>query len=209
MEEVFMATPGQLVRAMSEVLGISAGTVAQYDRQLAEAGLRSVSGRGSSAAKVTAGDAANLLIALLGEGSSIRAASQTCKKYGSLGFDSEVSDKRGFEKLGLMSLASLPERHTFRRALTAFIDAVGNKGETIHGGRDVWVQATTAVPSAGIYADPQNRAALEYGILLSDFKKDPDVFERHKQQDLWQMRRVSFRTIQVLGDLVASTGPKR
>ena len=61
-----MATPGQMVQTMADVLGIPAATVSQYDRQLAEAGLRTTGGRGPSAAKVGATDAANLLIAILG-----------------------------------------------------------------------------------------------------------------------------------------------
>ena len=36
-----MATPGQLVEVMAHVLGISKATVIQYDRVLAEKGLRS------------------------------------------------------------------------------------------------------------------------------------------------------------------------
>ena len=61
-----MATPGQMVQTMADVLGMPAATVSQYDRQLAEAGLRTTGGRGPSAAKVGATDAANLLIAILG-----------------------------------------------------------------------------------------------------------------------------------------------
>ena len=60
-----MATPGQLVKAMAATLGLSEATVGQYDRVLAENGLRSKGGRGLSAARVTAADAANLLIAIM------------------------------------------------------------------------------------------------------------------------------------------------
>ena len=59
-----MATPGQLVQVMADILGIPKATVTQYDRVLAEKGLRSKGGRGTSAARVTSRDAANLLIAL-------------------------------------------------------------------------------------------------------------------------------------------------
>ena len=61
-----MATPGQLVRTMASVLGIPEPTITQYDRNLAEAGLRQIRGRGTSAAEVSAEDAANLLVAILG-----------------------------------------------------------------------------------------------------------------------------------------------
>ncbi len=201
-----MATPGQLVRTMSEVLGISTGTVGQYDRQLAEAGLRSVSGRGSGAAKVAPADAANLLIAILGGGSSIREASWTCKRYGALEFDSEVSTPDGFELIGLVSLAKMPQQHTFREAITALIDGVG-KGEIIHSDHRLWVQTTTFVISAAINGlGPPKRANLEYRPSFSDYVKDPDQFVEHKNPDLWQMRRVTFRTIHALGTLIAGRG---
>ena len=61
-----MATPGQLVRTMATVLGVPEPTLTQYDRHLAEAGLRQIRGRGTSAAEVSAEDAANLLVAILG-----------------------------------------------------------------------------------------------------------------------------------------------
>src|SRR5258705_11448956 len=65
LREVLMATPGQLVKCIAEALGIPEPTVVQYDRLLSENGMRSKGGRGTSAAKVTAVDAANLLIAIM------------------------------------------------------------------------------------------------------------------------------------------------
>ena len=75
-----MATPGQLVKTMAEALGIPAETVTNYDRVLSENGMRSKSGRGRGAAKVTASDAANLLIAILGSpvaGASVKARAKS------------------------------------------------------------------------------------------------------------------------------------
>jgi|SRR3954451_11800042 hypothetical protein len=74
-----MATPGELVKCVAEALGIPEPTVVLYDRVLAENGLRSKGGRGTSAARVTSGDAANLLIAILASpasGSSIKSATE-------------------------------------------------------------------------------------------------------------------------------------
>jgi hypothetical protein len=59
-------TPGQLVKAMSIATGVPLETVTQHDRNLAMAGLRTMGGRGPSAAHVTALDAARLLAAILG-----------------------------------------------------------------------------------------------------------------------------------------------
>src|SRR5262245_51999266 len=61
-----MATPGELVAAVSKLLGVPQPTVAQHDRNLVVAGLRSKSGRGRSAPKVTPRDAAHLLAAVMG-----------------------------------------------------------------------------------------------------------------------------------------------
>src|SRR5262245_32503253 len=86
-QERRMATPGQLVQAVASALGLSSATVTQFDRQLAEASLRSKGGRGTSAASVTAIDAANLLISILAApvaGSAIKEAVAICTAYGSL-----------------------------------------------------------------------------------------------------------------------------
>ena len=205
---VAMATPGQLVRTMSEVLGISTATVGQYDRQLAEAGLRSVSGRGSGAAKMTPADAANLLIAILGGGSSIRAASQTCERYGELVVQLHDSNPRGFQQVGLSRLANMPDKHTFRDALAAAIEDAGQIDETLPGRDMFWIEIATFPPSGSInWWGERSRASLNYLVSLSDFKKNPNVFKKDKYPDLWQSRRVSLRTIHALGDLVAS--PRR
>src|SRR4051812_25069566 len=78
-----MATPGELVNAMADVLGVPAMNVGQHDRNLLAAGLRTRGGRGRSAAKVTAADAANLLIPVAA-GSLIRNSAETCQDYATL-----------------------------------------------------------------------------------------------------------------------------
>ena len=81
-----MATPGQLVQTVADMLGVPAETVTNYDRVF-QSGMRSKSGRGRGAAKVTAQDAAYLLIAILGSpiaGASVKEAANTCRRYGSL-----------------------------------------------------------------------------------------------------------------------------
>jgi hypothetical protein len=127
-----MATPGQLVEAVAMTLGISTATVAQFDRQLSESGLRSKSGRGSSAAKVTPSDAANLLISILAApvaGSSIKNAARTCAIYGALPIET-FSRKDGFSKFGLRKLDELPNEHCLLEALSTAIEGVMS-GEVI------------------------------------------------------------------------------
>ena len=58
-----MASPGELVRTIAEVLGVPEATVTVLDRNLVVAGLRTKRGRGPSAAEVTTLDGARLLIA--------------------------------------------------------------------------------------------------------------------------------------------------
>ena len=120
---------------MAEVLGISKATVTQYDRVLAENGLRSKSGRGTGAAKINSRDAVNLLIALATSplfGLSAKDAVRNCATYASL---SNAKAPEGLhwsqilKSFGLPTLAGLPKNHSFGQALESLIDASG-KGET-------------------------------------------------------------------------------
>jgi hypothetical protein len=58
-------TPGNLVRAVASAFEAPESEVAQYDRRLLEAGLRTTGGRGSSAPDVQAADVVRLVIATL------------------------------------------------------------------------------------------------------------------------------------------------
>lgn len=127
-----MATPGDLVKAVASALGVPETTVIQYDRHLAEAGMRSKSGRGKSAARVTPRDASNLVIAIAASpvsGPSVKEASNTCKTYASLTFRAEDSVQR-FSKLGLPALDQLPPTHTLGDAISSLI-ASAAAGEEI------------------------------------------------------------------------------
>src|SRR5262245_32027450 len=119
-----MASPGQLVEVTAAALGLSEATVRQYDRVLAESGLRSKSGRGSSAAKVTAEDTANLLIAIAASplsGAPLRDAATRCKIYGSLPSTRVRGSMRSFGSCGLRSLSRLKAKHTFSDALQTLL----------------------------------------------------------------------------------------
>ena len=123
-----MATPGQLVEVMAHVLGISKATVIQYDRVLAEKGLRQRAVR-TSAARITSRDAANLLIAVVVSpimGSSAIDAVTNCEAYASLRNLKLLKGTEDFAEFGLPTLADLPKGHSFGEALSALIDAAGN-----------------------------------------------------------------------------------
>jgi hypothetical protein len=189
-----MASPGQLVQTMAAALGISVATVAQYDRQLSEKGLRSKGGRGSSAATVTSHDAANLLIAILA-GPTVKEAARTCEMYGSLKANGKGSFANRFPQFGLRSLAELPKRHSFQEALSTLIDAAA-RGEDFSADGIFGIQITGPRP-AEIYADGPGRpmAKLVYGQ------------ERAWRGDLYQSRHVSFATVRALGSLLAGKSP--
>src|SRR5262249_25584483 len=120
-----MATPGRLIEVMADALGVPAATITQYDRVLAENGLRSKGGRGLSAARVIADDAAHLLIAIMASpvsGAAIKDAAKVCRLFGAL------PNRRGrpgrdlqFRGYGLSRLAELPTKHSFHDALTILI----------------------------------------------------------------------------------------
>lgn len=61
-----MTTPRELVLSVAMHAGVPESTVTQHDRNLSVAGMRTMGGRGRSAARVTYQDAANLLIAVAG-----------------------------------------------------------------------------------------------------------------------------------------------
>jgi hypothetical protein len=213
-----MATPGQLVDGLAVSLGIPVATVIQYDRQLAESGLRTKWGRGRSAAAVTSQDAANLLIAIAASplaGPTVKEAVRTCEAYGSLQVLQRASWIDKFPKLGLPTLATLPPSHSLRKALSVVIDGVG-KGEIFQiPGREgprtadfsFAVRFEGPEPWAEIVADgslgegkPSQTARLVYtsASAAKGFRK-----KRPKGPDLHQTRSISFATIRALGCLIA------
>jgi hypothetical protein len=119
-----VASPGQLVELVSETLGVPRATVALHDRNLAEAGLRKMGGRGPSAAIMDSVDAANLLIAVVAapiNGPAIVSSAATCELYSRLPFrEKEAHPIR--RSRDLLSRLGLSPAHTFGEALAAFID---------------------------------------------------------------------------------------
>jgi hypothetical protein len=119
-----MATPRQLVETVAEVLGVSVATVIVHDRNLSTAPvpLRTVAGRGRAAAKITAVDAANLLIAVAAS-ASVKDSVATVIRYRDL----PVKKHKNSSMSGVRRYDDLPANHTFGQALAAFIDAAAAK----------------------------------------------------------------------------------
>lgn len=145
-----MASPGQLIKCVSALLGVKEATVAQVDRQLVESGLRRKGGRGSGAVRVNAADATNLLIATAAAPLFDAAVSRAAKTVASIGglpeerIEIELVDeaadakaaktKRDIAKrLHLPLLAKLPRDHSFRDGLWTLIQSsmIGDLGMAI------------------------------------------------------------------------------
>ena len=200
-----MATPGQLVKTMAKALGIPAETVTNYDRVLSENGMRSKSGRGRGAAKVTAIDAANLLIAILGSpvaGASVKEAANTCRTYGSL----RENYRTGFEKLGLPMFDELPNKHTLRDGLSKLIDSAAKLGDlripTILADGLFFIRLTGPEPWAEIAIDDSVASVMMGQRKLVAQRVYTQQRKSRRHTDLHQTRIVSYRTIRKLGSLL-------
>jgi hypothetical protein len=180
-----MGTPSELVQAVAEALGIPVATVVQYDRNLAAAGLRTVRGRGPSAANVSSHDAANLLISICGapiSGASVKESYRTCRRYGSL---RSRGRSKSFSRLkrSFPILARLPEEHLFADAVAALIDsmAVGEFGRTqdLYSWSLVSVTFQAPHPQATIVVEKPHRIQLTYGET-EDFNFDDSDFRQRR-----------------------------
>lgn len=136
-----MASPGEMVKVIAGVLGVPEPQVVQHDRNLAVAGLRTVGGRGRSAAKMTPLDAANLLIGVAAS-SMVKETVEIVNDYADLpsrgGEMSIRKDAHSFDINGnppptwnlsgfpIPTLQALPEQHTFRSALVGLIEAAAD-----------------------------------------------------------------------------------
>jgi hypothetical protein len=201
---------------MAEALGIPAETVTNYDRVLSENGMRSKSGRGRGSAKVTAGDAANLLIAIMGSpiaGASVKEAANSCRTYGSLPVVGYDLGTHNFAKVGLKMLDDLSKKHTLRDGITALIDSAARGEHFLKRGAKRYQHTMDSLcsvrlvgprPWAVIYADSSigegkefaRRTYFDYPII------------RGSDKDLHQDRRITYRTIRILGSLLSEPASK-
>lgn len=140
-----MASPGELIKAVADVLHIPEVTVSSYYRNLREAGHVTKGGRGRSAPRMTANDAAQLLIAIGGSRFEKESAEKIVKDYSrirvahtarrmalptdephSMYVGDWIESDAGtwiFDCFNIPHLQALPESHTFLDALVAVIVA--------------------------------------------------------------------------------------
>jgi hypothetical protein len=171
--------------------------------------MRSKSGRGRGSAKVTAGDAANLLIAIMGSpiaGASVKEAANICRAYGSLSVQGYSLGTHNFAKVGLKILDHMPKKHTLQDGITALIESAARgeyflkrEAKRYQHTADLSCEVHLAGPRpwaeiyAGNFPDGNKEFARRtYFDLAQDFGKD-----------LHQDRRVTYRTIRILGSLLS------
>jgi hypothetical protein len=219
-----MASPGELVRTFSELFGLAEPTIVLHDRNLAVAGLRSKSGRGNSAARMTARDAAHLLVAVLGS-THVKDSAETVRRYWKASFRKNASS--GYDESTITALRDLPRDHSFVDAVEALFAAAadGSLERAMYNsigefGFPPMIEITAQTPGElgdiliqggdtsghGRYGLPD---ALEYYQKSSLTMEDVDLFnEKFKDHfpvsDLLQYRKVSAKTIVGIGRLLRS-----
>jgi hypothetical protein len=226
-----VASPGELVRKFSELLGIAERTIVLHDRNLVVAGLRSKSGRGNSAARMTARDAAHLLVAVLGS-SHVKDSAETVRRYRETRFHKSAS-AGGYADSTIAALRNLPPDHSFVDAVEALIAVAADgsletamevyvseiEGEKI--GYEAIMEITVQTP--GLLGDISIRGGSasghgRYGLPnpydqhqslhppsdeVEAWKKK--VNDYHVESDLIQYRKVTEKTILELGRLLSSS----
>jgi hypothetical protein len=206
-----MATPAQLMEAMSEATGVPLATVVDMDRRLVKAGLRTKGGRGFNVAQVTPLDAARLLTAILAS-SQANLAADAVERYAQTRIDKVRSSEGRFATTELDDLASLPTRHGFVTALAALIASAstGSLAKLIAG------SANHAMPRIEVFAFTRGTrgririSGLPNGMAASveyvpvEASKAPHNEERG---DLEQSRRVTEQTIVPIARLLAEESP--
>jgi hypothetical protein len=152
-----------------------------------------------SAAKVTAADAANLLLAIMGapiSGAPIKEAANTCKLYG--GLLSIVSAHRKYF-YGFKRFANLPAEHSLREALVALIDDAYNVAS---GYVIIWVDGPT--PGGEIYIGRDGSVREKCANLNYHSLKRRSGVAGATQKDLGQRRFVTFDTMKQLAAIARS-----
>jgi hypothetical protein len=120
--ETMLATPAQLASLLARVLDVPKSSVITLDRNLAKAGLRTVGGRGTGAAKMSARDATNLILAAAGT-STIKNGLIPVERHGRM---MAAQGQWRLRFLPIPEVTDLGPDHTLADALEAFIGAAAS-----------------------------------------------------------------------------------
>jgi len=186
-----MATPGQVVAALGALQGFpDRATITVCDRLLAEAGLRTKGGRGSSAAKMTARDMARVLAATL---AAVRPKDSVAvvkflerPRWEPLGHRNDFA----VLKREVPELAALAPDHSFIDAIEALIIAAAN--DTFAKLAIMSARRPIILVSVTIESKPIGR--IEYGTEAAT--PWARAVRKHQQRKLPEMRH---------GDLVPAS----
>jgi hypothetical protein len=224
-----VASPGELVRKLSELLGIAERTIVLHDRNLVVAGLRSKGGRGNSAARMAARDAAHLLVAVLGS-SHVKDSAETVRRYKETRFHKSASG--GYGDSTIAALRNLPPDHSFVDAIETLVAAAADGSLAIamydsidefEGEKIGWapiIEITVQTP--GQLGDISIRGGGasghgRYGLpnpydqhqSLHPPTEEVDAWKQkvndyHVESDLTQYRKVIAKTILELGQILST-----
>ena len=210
-----MASPGELVAAVAKALAVPEPTVSQFDRILAADSLRTKGGRGSSAAKITAADAANLLIAIAASpmaGPTVKSASQTCRGYSGL-VALNMSDRPTTfpgASLQVYELEELPAGHSFRDAVASIVDCaradVLDRAAKFSPRKrwNLFVTIESPIPKAAISLDTGfGNERVSYGPRPSRTTGPKSIWPG----DLYQTRHFGAATVKLMAALLGPLKP--
>jgi hypothetical protein len=187
-----MATPAQLVKTVSQTLGIPERTVIIHDRNLAKAKLRSVGGRGTGAARMTGRDAAHLLIAAVAS-REVQGSVEAVKRFGKLPIYG-----RNWDKATCPSLAALSHPHTFSDALVAMLEA-----DAV-----AWFAGDHKTHVTVRFEFPNLEAAIDIATRQQEAERtfrmpwDPSGMKPKSSGDLHERYQISEQTIFAIGNLL-------
>lgn len=213
-----MATPAQLVRAISLATGVPMATMVDIDRKLVKGNLRTKGGRGFNAAQMTPLDAARLLTAVLASPQA-NASVEAVQRYTETKMDKAKSSAKAFDADNLDDLAALPGRHNFVDALAAVIASVATGSLA----KQMAAAGGSAMPSIEIFAFTRatrgririaglpngQTVSVEYAAMPVTAKSNrPDKSRRNHavdnaSGDLEQSRRITERTILSIAKILA------
>jgi hypothetical protein len=205
-----MANSRQLAEAVSAVTGMALPTIVDIDRKLASAGLRTLGGRGLNAARMTALDAARLIVALLGS-SQARAAGDTVNRYALAYPDETRSTKGRFSATPIQALAALPVRHSFVEALAALLNsaATESRSRTTAQAGSSWATIEISASNRAIRGSIKMGGTpgtapvtIEY-VGSEAHKKVGARGSGHNDGDLEQLRRITDRTLLAIAAVLA------
>lgn len=228
-----MATPGELIKVVSDALGIPEATVTTYYRSLRETGWVTKGGRGASAAKMTPRDAAYLLIAAGGSRFEKEPAAKIVQSfehvqamhgawregsydpaatYQTTGDWNRTKGEWKFDGFALPRLTELPSEHSIGDALVALIQTAMDGGfETAHSARHPDSDAWTMIEVS--FFGPKPAAGIEILITIprvvrreeetAYLSTDP-VHPNTPNGDLEIRRKFTWKTIYKVADLLKS-----